>query len=187
MKKFLLFSVLFSVVGLRAQQNAVYFHVNEAHSGLHTGIDWRYHASGKWVLYGGVHYLVNRIVTDNQMYIYKHRFYASNFGHHLGVRLGGERQFALKQSCVKPFVFVQVQQTRSALRTFNSPDLLVNSLELSEGAGLYMPILQQLDVRLAVALSHPFVFSEPLGASWGGINMLAEAGVAWRIGRGELE
>jgi hypothetical protein len=187
MKKYLPVVFLFLMSVLNAQRNAIYTYVNEAHSGLHAGIDWRYHGSERWVLYGGVHYLVNRIVTDNQMYVYKHRFYANNFGQHLGVRIGGERQFTLTQSCIKPFVFVQVQQTRSALRTFYAPDLIVNSLELSEGAGFYIPLLRVFDVRLAAALSHPFVYSERLGTSWDGFSVYAEAGVAWRIGSNEAQ
>jgi hypothetical protein len=187
MKKTLLFLFLLHLCVLKAQRNTVYAHINEAHTGLHAGIDWRYQTSGRWVLYGGIHYLINRIVTDNQMYVYKHRFYANNLGQHLGIRLGTDYQFVLKQSCVKPFVFIQVQQTRSALRTYYAPDLIVNSLELSEGAGLYMPITKQFDLRFAAGLSHPFVYSERLGTSWDGFSVYAEAGVSWRIGSSEVQ
>ncbi|MCA6364493.1 MAG: hypothetical protein IM638_15755 [Bacteroidetes bacterium] len=187
MKKYFLFVFLFQVAVLKAQRNVIYVHVNEAHSGLHAGVDWRYHASEKWIMYGGLHYLVNRIVTDNQQYVYKHRFYANNFGQHLGIRLGSERQFSLKQTCVKPFVFIQVQQTRSALRTFYAPDLIVNSLELIEGAGLNIPLHRVFDVRLAVALSNPFIYSERLGTSWDGFSVYTEAGVTLRIGRNETQ
>jgi hypothetical protein len=175
---------------------------------LHVGADFRYSLSSKFTFYGGIHYLNNRVITDNQYYIYKHRFYARTAAEHFGVRLGAERQFALKQSCIKPFVFFQVQQTRASLRrnsqvlrydTINFPQQTVIyytydeynysqkpvlSLESTFGAGLIADLSERIALKLSCGLSIPVLIDPNMNRyTWGGFSSLAEAGLIWRFGK----
>lgn len=190
------------------KKSSVHFFVNEAHSGLHAGVDFRYSLSSKFTFYGGIHYLGNRVISDNQFYSYKHRFYARSAAEHLGVRVGGERQFELKKSCIKPFVFVQVQQTRASIRrnsllvrsdTVNFPSQTVVysayeeysymqkpvlSLESTFGAGLVADLSERIALRLSGGLSVPILIDPNMNRyTWDGLNSLAEAGLIWRFGK----
>jgi hypothetical protein len=209
--RFLLLILLIAVpdlVSAQQKKSSVHFFVNEAHSGLHTGVDFRYSLSSKFTFYGGIHYLGNRVITDNQYYSYKHRFYARTAAEHFGVRLGGERQFALMRSCIKPFVFVQVQQTRASLRrnsqlvrsdTINSPQQIVVyyayedysytqkpvlSLESTFGAGLIADLTERIALKLSCGLSIPVLIDPNMNRyTWDGFSSLAEAGLIWRFGK----
>ncbi|MCU0433748.1 MAG: hypothetical protein MUC87_09875 [Bacteroidia bacterium] len=194
MRFILIIGILISSRILSAQTptNALYGFVNEAHSGLHLGVDWRYMWGEKWVWYGGIHYLDNRFITDNQMYAYKHRFYAANLGEHFGIRLGTERQFILNEVHLKPFVFMQFQQTRASLMYesgFGGNNLRppVISVEMSSGGGLYIPVYRQLDFRLAAGVSHAIIFEQTYGTTWDGFSSLVEGGLVWRLNRAKAQ
>jgi hypothetical protein len=194
------------IIAAQSSPKAVHVFVNEAHSGLHIGADFRYALSEKYTFYAGIHYLGNRVITDNQFYNYKHRFYAQNTAEHFGVRLGGERQFTLKKSTVKPLLFVQIQQTRASIRqnffqvghdTLSFPPNTVScylyedyrvlpktvlSLESTFGAGLIAYLSEKLAVLFKGGVSLPVIIDPNMNRySIDGLSGLAEAGLIWRF------
>lgn len=196
------------LLSAQSRPKAIQVVVNEAHSGLHIGADFRYSLSEKYTFYAGIHYLGNRVITDNQFYNYKHRFYAQNIAEHFGVRLGGERQFTLKKSIVKPLLFVQIQQTRASIRQnffqVGSDTLLfppntvsyyvyenyrvlpkaVLSLESTFGVGLIADLSEKLAVQFKGGVSLPVIIDPNMNRySIDGLSSLAEAGLIWRFGK----
>jgi hypothetical protein len=210
MRKIFLFILITSPWLLAAQSStkAIQVVVNEGHSGLHIGVDFRYALSEKYTFYAGINYLGNRVITDNQFYYYKHRFYAQNAAEHFGLRLGGERQFTLKKSSVKPLLFVQIQQTRASIRqnfqqvgrdSSSFPPNTVNyycyedyrvmpkavlSIESTFGAGFIADLSEKLAVQFRGGVSVPVIIDPNMNRySIDGLNSLVEAGLIWRFNK----
>lgn len=64
----------------------------------------------------GVKYHINSIVHDNINNVFRRRFYATNFWEHFGLELGYQYNFTLKEPNIRPFVFYDLQVTRSPTR-----------------------------------------------------------------------
>ncbi|MGL5888308.1 MAG: hypothetical protein ACRC3B_00400, partial [Bacteroidia bacterium] len=111
-------------------------------------------------------------------------------------------------SCIKPIVFLQVQQIRASLRqnylyTRNDTSYIpqqvitvsivedyrysrnpVLSLETTLGAGFIVDVTQQFSLKLSAGISAPFIFDNEMnGTSVDGFSSFAEAGLIWRFGK----
>ena len=61
-------------------------------------------------------YQINSYVTDDQNEVFKKRFFAVNFLEHFGLNLGFQYNINLKQSAITPFIFYNMQLTKSHTR-----------------------------------------------------------------------
>lgn len=202
---FLLLFVAFPVSSQSANQG-LGFYVNQAHVGLNVGADWRYSFSEKYTGYIGLKYMGNRIIKDNQNYAYKSRFYATAAAEHIGARIGIQRNLKLPKSGIRPFVFYQLQFTRSHLRTTAlqidtftinqpNPQLVVQvteintvsreqitSLESTIGIGFQVQLFGPIDLRLSGGLSVPLLWQTiNVGGVQHDFSGFYEAGLVWRL------
>jgi hypothetical protein len=87
--------------------------------GLNLGFSIAHQHTDKLAFTGGLNYLINRPITDNRAYTFRHRFYAVKPYQAIGAQLGIQRNFKLPESCLEPYFFYSLRATHAPTRSLN--------------------------------------------------------------------
>lgn len=158
--------------------------VNYSHVGLNVVSNYSFQKTEKLKLNIGIKALVNRPIYDNRGFTYRHRFYANNPGEAIGGTMGIERSWAIRESCISPFVFACVQITRAHIRTrmeyvdsmtvyqpqpqtvyfvnsnYKSSPLPLYAFENIIGAGFAVQVHKNIDFRLSAGGSFVYILEK---------------------------
>ncbi len=99
-------------------KNGINLNFNWSYIGKNTEISYM-RSLKKHSFYGGIKYHLNFPITDNQNNVTKNRYYADSFFEHFGLIAGYEYKFNIKNSDITPFIFYNIQYSKSRIYDYN--------------------------------------------------------------------
>jgi hypothetical protein len=157
MKKYLVFLLCFPVFSHAQKNIALTAQSSYSTVGLNFGLSIIRQHTDKLAFTGGLNYLVNRPITDNRGFAFRHRFYAVKTYQAIGVQLGIRRNIILPDAAIEPYFFYTLQTTHAPIRTLS---------QYIDTTTIYMPnpqIIQVIESRYTTYPKSVWSFENIIG------------------------
>lgn len=113
----IIFIFCVSIININAQNNEISFGYNDTHTGRNIDISYSHICKEKHVFSIGVHFLINKLVHDNNNNVYYKRFYATSADQVFGGQFSYKYLIPIKKLKSELFVFYELQETYSKTRS----------------------------------------------------------------------
>ena len=108
---------VFFTIHLKAQNNGLSFGYNDTHTARNIDISYNHIYREKHIFSFGVHFLINKLVHDNNNNVYYKRFFATSADQIFGGQFSYKYLIPIKKLKSELFVFYELQETYSKTRS----------------------------------------------------------------------